>query len=67
MVFDKTKGIMGLDFYLRILKFLYPEAYNNSKSRKSFLNWGGKEYQDYEKEMLQKRPFKVILRMGKKI
>lgn len=41
MIFDKEK-MTGLEFYKRILKFLYPEAYDNSKSRRSFLNWGGK-------------------------
>lgn len=66
MVFNKS-SCTGQEVYRRILKFLYPEAYDNSKNKKGFLNWGGKEYIDYEKEMLQKRPFKLFLRVGKKI
>jgi hypothetical protein len=48
-----------------MLKYLYAEAYNDSKNRSKL--FGGKSYEDYEGIMLSKRPFDLYLRYGKKL
>ena len=64
MIFDKT-SLTGLCVTKRYLSFLYGQAYNESKNRKTF-GWGSKNYEDYEKQFLKDRPFKILLRVGKK-
>ena len=54
LIFDKSK-LNGLTIYKRFLRFLYNTAYDNSSQRTTL--WGGKSYEEYEKIMLDSRPF----------
>ena len=47
-----------------MLRLLYNEGYKDSKSKS--VVFGGKSYEDYEKEMLKKRPFTIAVRHGKR-
>ena len=62
--FFERNEASGLSIYIRMLKFLYNQAYNDSKARAKL--FGGKSYEQYEEVMLRKRPFTLHLRHGRK-
>ena len=62
--FEKEQA-NGLTIYIRVLKLLYNQAYNDSKPRAKL--FGGKSYEYYEEVMLKKRPFTLYLRHSRKL
>lgn len=60
-LFEK-KSIKGIDIYVRMLKFLYGKAYIYNEDSND-----PTPYTEYEKLMLEKRPFKIFLKYNKKI
>lgn len=59
-LFFERKALTGKAIALRVLKFLYGEAYKDAKSK--FHLFGGKSEESYLEEMLVNRPFKIYLR-----
>lgn len=58
-IFLERSGTKGLDIYIKLLKFIYPTAF----ARKAKCP----DYASFEALMLEKRPFKLVLRSGRKI
>jgi len=61
-LFFEKSTVNGLTIFKRVLQFLYNEAYQGKKG--GF--FGGKNYDDFEKAMLENRPFELFVRFGRK-